>query len=104
MRMMTAPKLQRAPFPEKNVGTVYTSLGNATPQENPRLDEGQGAAGPSVCAFWSAVAIGALATGWPTESVSYASYVCALCLRERMRVHAYVPLSMTIRLLYSREI
>ena len=105
MRMMiTAPKLQRAPIPEKYVGTVCTSLGDATPQEKTRLDERQGAAGPSVCAFWSVVAIGALVTGWPTESVSCASYVCALCLRERMRTHAYVPVSMIIRLLYSREV
>ena len=104
MRMMTtSPKLQWARNSGNSEGTVCTSLGDATPQEKPRL-EGQGAAGPSVCAFWSAVAIGALATGWPTESVSCASYVCALCLRERMRTHAYVPVSMIIRLLYSQEI
>ena len=102
---MTSPKLQRAPFPENDVGTVCTSLGDATPQEKPRLDEGQSAAGPSVCAFWSTVAIGALTMGWPTESVSCASYACALCLRvERMRTHAYVLVSMIIRLLYSRKI
>ena len=100
---MTSPKLQRAPIPDKEEGTVCTSLGDVTPLEKPRLDEGQGAAGPSVCMFWSVVALGALSTGWPTESVSCALYVCPLCLRERIRTHAYVPVSMIIRLLYSRK-
>ena len=102
---MTPPKLQRAPIPDKDEGTVCTSLGDVTPQEKPRLDEGQGAAGPYVCMFWSVVALGALSTGWPTESVSCASYMlCALCLRERMRTHAYVPVFVIVRLFYSREI
>ena len=103
MRMMiTSSKLQRAPIPKKDEGTVCISLGDATPQEKSRLGEGQGAAGPSVCIFWSAVALGALATGWPTESVSCASYVRASCLREHMRTHADVSVSMIIWLLYSR--
>lgn len=55
-------------------------------RETSLSDEEYSASAPSTCAFWSAVAIGALLANRPTESVSHARVYA--CMSLRLCLHA----------------
>ena len=75
MRMMTSvPKPGVAPlsqkYGEKAEKNTHILPGVTSPLKMSGGDEVWGAKGSSICTLWSAIALGALFAGRPTESVS----------------------------------
>lgn len=65
---------------DKDGGGHCFAPGKAAFQDAPLCDEDCSASAPSICAFWSAIAIGALLSGQPNESVSRARVYLFACV------------------------
>lgn len=60
-------------FNQENEGSLWMSPEKFDLNEGLLSDDDSSASAPSTCAFWSAVALGALLAGQPTESVRHVS-------------------------------